>query len=61
MQKKDEKQSIILFAFTMRNYEEQFYLYKQCMGKKGQLPQGSSTQASAFSTDAEGQTNKRVV
>lgn len=39
----------------MGNYEEPFYLHKQRVGEEWQLPQGSSTQAFAFST-AESQT-----
>lgn len=51
--KRKETKWILLFVLTMGNYEERFYLYKQRVGEKGQLPQCSSTQAFAFSTDAE--------
>lgn len=51
--KRKETKWILLFVLTMGNYEERFYLYKQRVGEKGQLPQCSSTQAFAISTDAE--------
>lgn len=54
VREKDRKQKAF-FVFWMENYEEQFYLHKQRMGQKGQLPQRSSTQAFAF-TAVESQT-----
>lgn len=57
--KRKETKWILLFVLTMGNYEERFYLYKQRVGEKWQLPQCSSTQAFAFSTDAERRTMSR--